>query len=99
MERDGNRIILTFGSADGGLRPADDNCYGYLRGFTIAGADRKFVRAKAWVLDKNRIAVFSDEVPEPVAVRYAFRNAPEASLFNASGIPVSSFRTDDWEVK
>ena len=34
-----------------------------------------------------------------VAVRYAFRNVPEATLFNTSGIPASSFRTDDWEVK
>lgn len=33
------------------------------------------------------------------AVRYAFRNVPEATLFNTSGIPASSFRTDDWEVK
>lgn len=97
MERDGNRIILTFGSADGGLRPADDNHYGYLRGFTIAGADRKFVRAKAWVLDKNRIAVFSDEVPEPVAVRYGWADNPyDNDLTNCSGLPASPFRTDDW---
>lgn len=97
MERDGNRIILTFGSADGGLRPADDNRYGYLRGFTIAGVDRKFVRAKAWVLDKNRIAVFSDEVPEPVAVRYGWADNPyDNDLTNCSGLPASPFRTDDW---
>ena len=97
MEHDGNRIILTFGTTDGGLRPADDNRYGYLRGFTIAGADRKFVRAKAWVLDKNRIAVFSDEVPEPVAVRYGWADNPyDNDLTNCSGLPASPFRTDDW---
>ena len=43
--------------------------------------------------------VTSDAVAEPVAVRYAFRNYAEATLFNSSGIPASSFRTDDWEVK
>lgn len=47
MEHDGNRIILTFGSADGGLRPADDNRYGYLRGFTIAGADQEIRPGKS----------------------------------------------------
>ena len=48
---------------------------------------------------KGRLIVTCDAVAEPVAVRYAFRNYAEATLFNSSGIPASSFRTDDWEVK
>ena len=47
----------------------------------------------------GRLFVTCDAVAEPVAVRYAFRNYAEATLFNSSGIPASSFRTDDWEVK
>lgn len=97
QKRDGSRLILTFEVADGGLRPADNNSYGYLRGFTIAGADRKFFRAKAWVLDKNRITVFSEAVPEPVAVRYGWADNPcDNDLTNASGLLASPFRTDDW---
>jgi sialate O-acetylesterase len=40
--------------------------------------------------------VSAAEVPEPVAVRYAFSNAPAASLYNAAGLPAAPFRTDDW---
>jgi sialate O-acetylesterase len=40
--------------------------------------------------------VFSNNVKNPVAVRYAWGNTAEATLFNAEGLPASSFRTDDW---
>lgn len=64
--------------------------------FQIAGGDRVFHPAVAAVRHGGRLAVSSPEVPEPVAVRYAFRNCPEATLFNTEGLPASSFRTDDW---
>lgn len=97
MEKQGCRIMLCFDVADGGLRPVDDNRYGYLRGFTIAGADRKFVYANAYVLDSNHVVVFSDDVPEPVAVRYGWANNPyDDDLTNESGLLASPFRTDDW---
>ena len=90
------KAYLTFRVGREGLAPLGDT----LTGFEVAGADRTFHPATAWIeKGKGRLIVACDAVPEPVAVRYAFRNAPEASLFNASGIPVSSFRTDDWEVK
>jgi len=41
--------------------------------------------------------VTNPEIPHPIAVRYAFSNAPEATLFNTAGLPAPSFRTDDWE--
>jgi sialate O-acetylesterase len=65
-------------------------------GFTIAGPDRRFVRAIASV-QGNRVVVWSDAVPNPVAVRYAWADNPEgANLFNLEGLPASPFRTDSW---
>ena len=70
----------------------------YASGFEIAGADRIFHPATARIRKGNgRLIVSSEAVAEPVAVRYAFRNYAEATLFNSSGIPASSFRTDDWD--
>ena len=64
--------------------------------FEIAGADRVFHPAdKVWI-ERNRVYVKSDQVKKPVAVRYAFRNWADGDLFH-DGLPVSSFRTDDWE--
>ena len=62
--------------------------------FEIAGADRVFYPAEAWV-SRNRVYVHSDKVKAPVAVRYAFRDWVEGDLMH-DGLPVSSFRTDDW---
>jgi len=96
MERDGSRIVLTF-DATGALQPADGNRYGYLHGFTVAGADRKFVWAKAYIRDDKTVAVFSDAVAEPVAVRYGWADNPcDDDLTDASGLLASPFRTDDW---
>lgn len=68
-----------------------------LAGFEVAGADRIFHPAKAVIRGGNTVEVRCDQVPEPVAVRYAFHNYAEASFINNFGIPASSFRTDDWE--
>lgn len=63
--------------------------------FEIAGEDRVFHPAKAWTAN-NKVYVKSDEVPAPVAVRYAFKNWADGDLF-CDGLPLSSFRTDDWD--
>ncbi|MBQ7421665.1 MAG: sialate O-acetylesterase [Prevotella sp.] len=62
--------------------------------FEIAGADKVFHPAEAWV-ERNRVYVKSDSVKQPVAVRYAFKNWADGDLFH-DGLPVSSFRTDNW---
>ncbi len=68
--------------------------------FEIAGADRVFHPADEAYIDKpNIISVSAAAVPEPVAVRYCFHNYTEGVMFNAFGIPVPSFRTDDWEIE
>ena len=63
--------------------------------FTVAGKDQVFHPATARI-NKNRVVVKCDEVAEPVAVRYAFENFVVGDLFSTEGLPVSSFRSDDW---
>lgn len=71
-----------------------------LKGFEIAGKDSVFHPAFAEVEEKTcRLAVSSPDVPEPVAVRYAFHNYPEYSVYNIEGLPLLPFRTDNWPVK
>lgn len=64
------------------------------RNFEVAGADRVFHPAKAWV-NRNRVYVVSKDVKQPVAVRYAFHDWVVGDLMH-DGLPVSSFRTDNW---
>jgi sialate O-acetylesterase len=66
-----------------------------LEGFAICGEDRKWVWADAKI-DGNNVIVWSDKVPSPVAVRYAWANNPTCNLTNSSGLPASPFRTDDF---
>ena len=70
-----------------------------LEGFELAGEDRKFYPAEAHNISKDShiIEVKSDMVPNPVAVRYAFRNYSPVSIYNTFGIPASPFRTDNWD--
>ena len=63
--------------------------------FEVAGEDRVFHKADAWT-ERNRVYVRSKEVQHPVVVRYAFKNWVMGDLFH-DGLPVSSFRSDDWE--
>ena len=63
--------------------------------FEIAGADKHFYPAKA-TINGSVVNVTSDQVKEPVAVRYAFKDFVAGELFGNDGLPVSSFRTDDW---
>ncbi len=97
MKTDGNKIILSFTHEGSGLMVKDK--YGYLKGFEIAGSDKHFHYAKAYV-DGDKVVVYRDEINNPVAVRYAWSDdALEANLFNKEGFPASSFRTDDWKGK
>ena len=92
---DGNKAVLTFQETGSGL--VTRNKYGYVNGFSIAGADQKFIWAKAKITDKNTVEVFSDEVKNPVAVRYGWANNPDdLNLYNKEGLPTNPFRTDDW---
>lgn len=63
--------------------------------FEVAGEDRVFYPAKAWI-ERSKLYVKCDEVKKPVAVRYAFKDWADGDLF-CDGLPVSSFRTDNWD--
>ncbi len=88
-------IRLHFKSLDGGLATPNDEP---LKGFVIAGSDRKFVPADAKI-DKDTILVQSDKIADPAAVRYAWEMNPDCNLINAAGLPASPFRTDDWPLE
>jgi len=90
MRRQGNRIVLEFEYAEGLSARGRE-----LKGFAIAGADRRFVWADARI-EGHTVVVSSPQVAEPVAVRYAWANNPQCTLINGAGLPASPFRTDDW---
>jgi len=64
-----------------------------LEGFSICGEDRKWVWGEAKI-EGDKVAVWSDKVAAPVAVRYAWATNPNANLYNGAGFPASPFRTD-----
>jgi sialate O-acetylesterase len=79
-----------------GLKPTEDDSTGKLGKFAIAGEDRQWHWAEA-TIDGETIVVKSDQVAEPVAVRYGYSMNPVgANLYNKEGLPASPFRTDDW---
>lgn len=91
MEVSDGSIILTFRSVGSGLFANS-----LLRGFQIAGEDGRFVWARAVVLSKNSVKVWSKEVAEPKIVRYAWDDNPEeANLKNKEGLPASPFSTKE----
>jgi sialate O-acetylesterase len=89
----GNEMRIRFRHAGGGLEGHGDA----LKGFSIAGADRKFHWAKARI-EGESIVVSSPDVVSPLAVRYAWAGSPECNLYNKEGLPASPFRTDDWPI-
>lgn len=87
MKAEGGKAILAFDHLGGGLK-AD----GELRGFEIAGADGKFVPARA-MIEGDTVVVSSDAVAEPHTVRYNWAAFPDGNLYNAAGLPAVPFRT------
>ncbi len=93
IERKENKIYVDFNNADRGIFPM----WKALKGFEIAGDDKVFYTANAEIETSTaRLVVWSDKVPNPVAVRYAYKNYAVASIFGLSGIPVAPFRTVCW---
>ena len=88
----GDKIVLKFTHADGGLKAKG----GDLTGFMIAGEDKQWKKA-ATQIEGDKVIVCSPEIAKPVAVRYAWQDWPECNLTNGAGLPASPFRTDDWK--
>ena len=68
-----------------------------LTGFWIAGSDGVFVPAEAGIAGPN-VIVQSEQVPNPVAVRYGWQAFPDppCTLYNYEGLPAEPFRTDEF---
>ncbi len=92
MKVEGDAIRVTFKSVGGGLTSKEGQP---VKGFAIAGADKKFVWADA-TIDGESVVVKSPQVSSPVAIRYAWANNPDCNLYNKEGLPAAPFRTDDW---
>ena len=88
---EGNRVILSFDHVGGGLVVKGSK----LIGFTISGADQKFVPAEAEIKGK-KVIVHSSAVAQPVAVRFGWENWPVLNFWNKAGLPATPFRTDDF---
>jgi sialate O-acetylesterase len=94
MEVNGSKAVISFDNIGTGLTTTSK--YGYVEGFTIAGKDKKFFWAKAYI-ERDKVVVYSDNVGEPVAVRFAWANNPDVNLYNKEGLPAAPFQTDDWK--
>ena len=91
-EIQGDKVVLSFDCVGGGLVAKGGAT---LKGFAIAGSDKKFVWAEARI-EGDKVVVSSPKVKSPVAVRYAWADNPECNFCNQAGLPASPFRTDDW---
>lgn len=89
MTVEDNKAILRFKHIGSGLLAKG----GELKGFLVAGPDKKFVPARAEILGET-VVVTSEQVTRPIAVRYGWDAVPDVSLYNKEGLPASSFRTD-----
>lgn len=91
IEIKGNEVTVNFDKAPLGIYAHNSES----KLFMLAGEDKLFHPAKA-IVNRTKVLVTSELVPNPVAVRYAFEDFVVGDLFGIGGLPVSSFRTDNW---
>jgi len=90
----GDKIVIYFDHVYNGL---STRAHAPLTGFSIAGENKIFYWADAEI-SGDKVIVGCKNVPEPVAVRYAWSSNPECNLINSANLPASPFRTDDWNL-
>lgn len=101
VRRVGAALRISFDSVGSGLMAAEKgpNAPGVpprpvseLTGFVVAGADGVWHPAEARI-DGAEVVVSAKDVPQPVAVRYAYEAVPlgKANLYNREGLPASPF--------
>ncbi len=90
----GNTIEVTFSNVGSGLASRNGKP---LTWFSIAGADGKFVPAKAEIVG-NKVIVTAPEIPHPVSVRFGWNEAAQSNFINKEGLPATPFRSDNpWD--
>jgi len=94
MEIAKSKINVYFDYAPNGFKIKGE---GIPTEFLIAGADQNFLPADV-KLEKDHIIVTNKQIPNPVAVRFSFSNTGMSNIFNKEGLPLTPFRTDNWEV-
>ena len=103
---EGDKIRVSFDHAAGGLivgkkegrKPVEAVAGGKLARFAIAGEDKKWVWATAKIVGNDKVEVSAAGVTKPVAVRYAWADNPVCNLFSKDGLPVTPFRSDEFEM-
>ncbi len=91
MKIQGNKAIINFSNIGKGLMALNLSKDIELKYFSIAGADRKFVWAKA-IIQGNKVIIWNDSIISPIMVRYAWADNPAgANLYNKEGLPASPF--------
>jgi sialate O-acetylesterase len=96
LQIEGNKAVVALDCFGSALRP-----FGVeeAEGFAVCGEDKVWHWAKGKIVPGDKIEVTSDQVPNPVAVRYAWADNPICNLYNKDGgLPVTPFRTDDFEM-
>ena len=91
---DSNTIVIDFANVENGIYTPEK---GVVNNFEIAGEDRVFHKAEVQIIKGRKLMVWNDSVKNPIAVRYAWENYVKGTLYNASMLPASSFRTDNWD--
>lgn len=92
MKAEGSKAVLSFEHVGGGLTSLDGEA---LSDFMIAGADKKFVEAKAEIVG-DTVVVSAEGVSTPKAVRFGWSQIAEPNFGNKAKLPASPFRTDNW---
>ena len=86
---EGNTVTISYDHIGDGL--VSKSKYGYVNGFALAGEDGVYHWAKAKI-EGNRVKVWSEEVPHPKHIRYAWANNPDdVNLYNKEGLPADPF--------
>ncbi len=91
----GGKAVVTIDCFGSSLRAFD---VAEARGFVVCGADKVWRWATGKVVAPNKVEVTSDQVAAPIAVRYAWADNPVCNLYSAEGLPVTPFRTDDFDL-
>jgi sialate O-acetylesterase len=95
MEIKDNKVLVTLDMFGSALRPFDvlDAI-----GFAVCGEDKVWHWAKGTITAPNQVELTCEKVAKPIAVRYAWANNPVCNLFSNEGLPLTPFRTDDFEM-